>query len=557
MKYISRIYVAVCFLLTAVGAKAQLTDSKLCSPFDFGLLLSSSFGELRSNHYHAGVDFKTQGVSGMPIKCVDDGYVCRAKVETGGYGLALYVMHNGYMTVYAHLDRFPGKIAEVVREYQYEKERFAVDITFLPSEFPVKRGRFLAHAGNSGYSFGPHLHFEVRDEYGNELYDPLQFYKDEIEDTRAPQIFAVSVYPRQGKGALFAESSSRVFELQDGVLADTIDAWGDIAFAIEALDFMDYTTNKYGIYRTELLVDGKMYFESQMDNFSFDEYKLIYSGMDKGLERRGEGDFQKLFVAPNNNFRGFKTGDDRGWVTIDEERLYNVVCRAIDYHGNECVLEMVVRGDSCSIANPADGELLQWRNKNTISTNGASLVIPKGGLFDDAYLTITKDSVCTISGGYASTGEEVFFRRSAELSLSAADVDADDKSKLCIYEMTDNDTTWVGGKYDNGNVVGKISSQGRYCIGVDTVPPVLEPVNEGYWMTNERVVFDLYDNETRVSSFRGTLNDEFVLFKYNSKDKRLTLDLEQERVNFGEHLLKVVVTDAYGNRTVFEKEIEY
>ena len=90
------------------------------SPFDFRLLLSGNFGELRSNHFHAGVDFKTQGVVGKPIKCVADGYICRAKVQSGGYGRALYVMHdNGYMTVYGHLDRFPDIVAERIRENQY------------------------------------------------------------------------------------------------------------------------------------------------------------------------------------------------------------------------------------------------------------------------------------------------------------------------------------------------------------------------------------------------------------------------------------------------------
>ena len=560
MKHLSnRIYITICLLLVTVGAAAQLKgDVKLHSPFDFDLLLSANFCELRSDHFHAGVDFKTEGVTGKEIKCVADGYICRAKVDVTGYGQALYVMHDGFMTVYAHLDRFPAGVAERVRKYQYSKERFDVDINFQPGEFPVKGGEFLAYAGNTGYSFGPHLHFELRDGAGNELYNPLPYYKDEIEDTRAPEATAIVVYPRQGGGALSAKGSSRVFKLKNGVLADTIEAWGDIAFAVEALDYMDNSTNKYGIYRTELLVDGKMLFESQMDNISFNENKLILSFVDKGRERRDEGVFQKLFVAPNNKLREIKTGDSKGWVTVDEERLYNVECRLIDYHGNSRVLNLVVRGKRCGIAEPSGDGLLSWRNKNTVSAPGARLVISKGELFDDAYLTITNDSVCTISGGYASTGEEVFFRRGAQLSLSAAGVNAADKSKLYMYEIEEDENSWVrNSKYTDGNVVGKISSQGRYAIGVDTVPPVLRPVGEKKWMKNARVVFEVYDDETRVTLFHGTLNGEFVLFGYNRKDRRLTLDLRQENIKHGKHELKVVVTDAYGNSTVFEKSIKY
>ena len=153
---------AVLLLVLPIGnSNAQTDDAGLASPFDFPLLLSANFAELRSSHFHAGVDFKTQGVVGLPIKCVADGYICRAKVQAGGYGLALYVMHDTLMTVYGHLDRFPAGVAERVRECQYSNERFTVDINFLPDEFPVKRGEILAYAGNTGFSFGPHLHFEI------------------------------------------------------------------------------------------------------------------------------------------------------------------------------------------------------------------------------------------------------------------------------------------------------------------------------------------------------------------------------------------------------------
>ena len=141
-------------LLSVGGSLAQPSlDEGLRSPFDFDILLSASYAELRSNHFHAGLDFKTGGVVGKPIMCVADGYIYRAKVEAAGYGMALYVMHDGFMTVYAHLDRFPDALAKRVRKYQYDKERFEVDMYFSPGDYPVKLGEFLAYAGNTGYSF--------------------------------------------------------------------------------------------------------------------------------------------------------------------------------------------------------------------------------------------------------------------------------------------------------------------------------------------------------------------------------------------------------------------
>ena len=175
-KHLTRILFTLFLFVVAGRSLAQPSmDDGLNRPFDFDLLLSASYGELRSNHFHAGLDFKTCGVVGKPIKCVADGYIYRAKVEAAGYGMALYVMHDGFMTVYAHLDRFPEAIAKRVRKYQYDKEQFEVDLYFLPADYPVKRGEFLALAGNTGYSFGPHLHFELRDASGTRLYNPLPY----------------------------------------------------------------------------------------------------------------------------------------------------------------------------------------------------------------------------------------------------------------------------------------------------------------------------------------------------------------------------------------------
>ena len=561
MTLLKNIFLIATLLLVAGRSSAQPSlDEGLHRPFDFDLLLSASYGELRSNHFHAGLDFKTGGVVGKPIKCVADGYIYRAKVEAAGYGMALYVMHDGYMTVYAHLDRFPDAIAKRVRKYQYDKECFEADLYFLPGDYPVKRGEFLAYAGNTGYSFGPHLHFELRDATGNRLYNPLPYYKHLVVDTRAPRATAVAVYPHRGAGALFAGQESRVFPLKGNVLPDTIEAWGDIAFGIEALDYMDNTTNKYGLYSIELLVDSVLCFAMKMDSFTFSENKLILACVDQGRENRGEGSFQKLFKTANNPFGEYKTGAERGWVTIDRERLYKVECRIAEYHGNESSYAFVVRGSRCeAVEHPdAGAPLLHWNKANVIETEGARLRIPKGGMFDDACLNIVYDDSCTLSGSCHSTDEDVVFWHGAKLSLRPGDdVEGVAREKLYICKKTPKGSSWVGGKYSDGWLTATISSQGVYDVAVDSVPPVLSPVNEAIWEQNAKVVFDLYDSETRMTSFRGTLNGKYVLFKYNRKDRRLTFDFKQENIKSGTHRLKVVATDACGNSAVFEKNIKY
>ena len=557
---LNRIVFVVTLLQVSLCVQAQsVADAGLRSPFDFEIVLSASYGELRSNHFHSGVDFKTGGVVGKPIKCVADGYIYRAKVEAAGYGMALYVKHDGYMTVYAHLDRFPDAVAKRVRKYQYDNECFGVDLYFAPGDYPVKRDEFLANAGNTGYSFGPHLHFELRDASGNKLYNPLLYYKHLVTDTRAPKATEIAVYPRLGRGVLFGGCESRTFALKGNVLPDTIEAWGDIAFGIEALDYMDKTTNKYGLYSIELFVDSLLCFETKMDSFTFAQNKLILACVDQARERREEGTFQKLFRMPNNPFAEYRSGAERGWVTIDEERLYNVECRIADYHGNENRYSVVVRGCSSEIVQPVRVSApLRWNRENFLADDGARLRIPKGSMFDDACLNLVYDDSCTLSGNCFSTDEDVCFWRGAKLSLQLGDdVAGVDTGKLYICKKSPEETSYVGGKYSDGWLSATISSQGVYDIAVDTVPPVLLPVNEAAWEGNSKVILSLDDKETALASFRGTLNGKFVLFKYNRKDRRLTFDLKQENIKSGIHQLKVVATDVCGNVAVFEKEIKH
>ena len=143
---------------------------------------------MRANHFHGGVDFKTQGEIGKPIHCIADGYVSRVSVTPGGYGQALYITHpNGYTSVYGHISKFAPAVAKLVEEYQYENETFAVDLKFEPGQLAFKSGEIIALSGNEGYSFGPHLHMEIRRTDTGELIDPLQFYTDKVKDTTPPR----------------------------------------------------------------------------------------------------------------------------------------------------------------------------------------------------------------------------------------------------------------------------------------------------------------------------------------------------------------------------------
>lgn len=538
---------------------AQGIDTLFVPPFDFPLLLSGNFGELRTDHFHSGVDFKTQGVVGKPIRCVADGYICRASVTPGGYGKALYVMHdNGYMSVYAHLDRFPQAVDKRVREYQYRNEVFRTNLWFKPNEFRIKQGDFLAYAGNSGYSFGPHLHFEIRDASGNELYDPMAFYKDKLTDTRPPRIHAVSLYPERGKGVLNGSASSSVYAVDGDTLSALIEAWGRIGFGVKALDYMDGTNNKYGIRDIELYVDGKKYFTSVMSNFSFDEDLFINAWLDYGrMYNNGEW-FQKLFVTENNELRLLDADENGGWLMVDEEREYNVEYRLSDYHGNTTSCSFVVRGKKAAIPLPAPyTHALYCNANNRVEFVGMRLDVPKDVLFEDAFLNIRLQKSDGVTWRYSLTDTVYPMLKGSKISFWVGGDLPMDKSKLYVRHIEPDDTSSVGGVYANGWITADITVLDCYEVAVDTVAPVLLPEGEEQWVKKGRITLSLDEKETSLKSFKGTLDGKFILFEYNSKNKEFTLDLKKERVLPGVHRLRFVATDRCGNEAVYEKDIEY
>lgn len=558
----SRAFCVFCILMTYFSSVyANRTDSiEMCEPFNFPLLLSGNFGELRSNHFHAGLDFKTQGASGKQILLPADGYISRVTVSPGGYGKAIYVVHdNGYMTVYGHLHKFPDNIAAIVRERQYRDETFAVDITFDSGEFPVKRGEVLALAGNSGYSFGPHLHFEVRVADGNELLNPMRFYKNKLSDTRPPQVQAVSVTPYLGRGVVEGGTSAVIRRLDGVTLRDTLEMWGTVGFAIKAKDVMDNTNNSYGVYSIKLYVDDSLRFSSNMDGYARNETRLINAWVDyERYIKKGDW-FLRSYILENNPLRILHADANRGWLTIDDERVYNVEYRLADYHGNTTSCKFAVRGKKDTIPEISDlrGHYLYWFLNNEISYPGMRLKIPRGELFEHAFLNVTEEQQSALSRRYNLGGMRYPLRRKASLSLLVSDSLGLDSSKLYMKRITGKGSSAVNGKYSAGWLTSDITVLGCYEVGIDTVAPVVKSVNEKRWGRNGNIVFSVYDKETGIKEFKGTVDGSFVLFEYNSKSGRITCDLRKEKITRGRHTLRFYVIDNVGNMANVEKVIIY
>ena len=550
----------LCSLVSSSALKAQTTEPAFGVPFDFPLLLSGNFGELRSNHFHGGLDFKTQGKVGKPLLAIADGYISKVTVTPGGYGNALYITHdNGYTSVHGHLDRFLPEIARLVHDKQYREQSFVVTLEFGPEEFRVKQGDIVAYAGNTGYSFGPHLHMEIRTTDTNEPVDPLPFYKDKIMDNIPPRATHIMVYGAKDKGKVaFAEESKDVKEVDGKIIFNSqfstlilLTAWGRISTAISANDYMDGTTNNYGVRYVRLYVDDELVSYSDVDRFSFDEDLLINSWTDYAERRRSGLWYMRSFVAEHNPLRMLHAGEERGWVTINEERDYHFRYELEDLHGNLTTYRFVVRGQRMPLA----GAVRNYRyymnaaRANRFYAAGVELWIPEETLFEDAdldYDVIPSDT--DQADIYQFCSQPIPLKQSAEVTLPVHLKDNIHSKKLYVARVNGNQRIYCGGTYRYGRITANIRELGTYTVCVDTIAPKITPIGENTWKKKGVVTFRIADGETGIRSYQGKIDDKWVLFKYSSKNARLWCDLKAEGIAPGSHEIEIEVEDMRRNK---------
>ncbi|MEG1379992.1 MAG: M23 family metallopeptidase, partial [Bacteroidales bacterium] len=311
--------------LATLTATAQAGPERTYQiPVKMQPFLSGNFAELRNNHFHSGIDFKTQGSTGHPIYSFDEGWVSRISVSPWGYGNALYISHhNGMTTVYAHLENFSPEIRRYVKDYQYEHETFIADIYPDKEDLPVKRGEIVAKSGNSGSSGGPHLHFEIRDTETQDPIDPLPYFINKVKDTTKPNLRNIRIYPIEGVvNGGNAPVTTNPVRKEDGstVLNKTVTAWGKIGIGVKAYDRMDETTNIYGVKQVRLFVDDTLHFSMQHNRFAFADTRYLNSLIDYADWQSRRSMVMKLFIDPGNNLNCYRQAIDRGEITINEER---------------------------------------------------------------------------------------------------------------------------------------------------------------------------------------------------------------------------------------------
>lgn len=524
------------------------------NPLDIPIYLAGTFGELRSNHFHSGIDIKTQQKEGFKVFAVGEGHVSRIKVNHWGYGKALYVTHpNGYTSVYAHLKKYSDKIEAYIKKHQYQKESFEIQLYPNSSELQLEKGEVIAYSGSTGGFVAPHLHFEIRDANSRPI-NPM-YFGIIVKDDKKPSINVLMAYPLDD----FSHINQSNIPLQvpfkqlsnGNLLANKLYASGTIGLGINVFDRLNGALNKNGIVSLEMLVNGEKKYSHIMEKFSFAESKYINLLIDYERYAKINQRIQRCFVEPKNKLSVYKDVKNHGYLTIDDGQTYNVEIIAKDFVGNQKKLIVPIVGKTDSIIVQKEEKQTPYQIKssefNKFSQNGVTVAFSKNTFYNDFYLNFD------IKDGAAFLHEEktVPVHSKFTLTFDVSSYSSEEKKKLFIAKYNSKGYPSYSSTVKKENTFyTRTKSLGKYSLLSDNEKPKLKIYNfkNEQWMTNyKKLVLKTSDNLSGIKSYRGEIDNQWILLEYSPKHGTLTYDFSDKKLEGAKHQLKVIVKDNVGN----------
>ena len=538
------------------------------NPLGVPTVLAGTFGELRSNHFHSGVDIKTQGKEGLKVYAPADGYVSRIKVGQYGYGKALYVTHpNGFTTVYGHLSKYADKIQDYVKAIQYKKENYETgNLFFKEDKFPVKKGEIIAFSGDTGSSGGPHLHFEFRDTKTEHIINPLFFGLKPI-DTKPPTLLALKAYPLNNSARINNQNKSFVVPLKSlgngEYKVDKIAASGSIGFSVRVLDRLDKATNKNGIYSLEMFVNGKRFYHHHVETFSFAESKFINLHIDYPHYKKYKKKYQKTYKETANKLSTYDSLINNGKINIKNGLNYNIEIIAKDYNGNASSLKIPVIGKESNtiFMKPKDTTAYKIIAKNfqKFTQKNVTVAFPKNTFYEDLYLDFKVDK------GVAKIHTPTIpLDKSFTLTFNVAKYSETAKQQLYIANVENAKYPWYQyTRKKDSTFYTTTKTLGKYALVSDTYKPKISILylKNNQWISKSKTIkVKITDRGSGIKNYRATIDGKWILMEYNHKKKILTYNFSDKKLVGSKHIFKIVVSDNVGNTntlstTFFKKQV--
>lgn len=558
--------ISLVFLLILWISSNMYSQKKFVPPVNYDLRLSGSFGELRKNHFHAGIDIKSSGnYNTNKVIAIMDGFVSRIKVGPDGYGKAVYIDHpNGLTSVYAHLNNFNKDLEKFVNDYQYKNQTFVIDIDSL--NIPINKGEIIGQVGNTGRSFGPHLHFELRNTITENPINPF-IYGFKPKDNRPPELLKLKIVALDTS---FNELNSKIYSIKKSkkgnyyTVPNTI-SYGAWRIGIEVLGFdrMNSAPNKNGIYKMTMNVNGESVYGFKMDSLDYSTQNDLNAHIDYKEYLSNKSKYIRTYILPGNDLDIYTKKSSNYIVPLFKNKVTAIELIAEDYHGNKSILQFSIKRSEEIIDQEPKlfNHKLTYGKEEFVRNLGYYLNFNRNDLFKDMFLFLSRsndDSEDIYSNDIIVFTNYEAFKNKVDLFILPLKVDSF-ADKMCIVKVEDDKYINNGNHIVDGYFHTQINSGGTYKVMIDTISPTIIASNFKYNMIKSKSIsFKISDNfDTAVYAktleYNGYIDNEWVLFEYNIKTKKITHKFRKS-LNKGKHHIKVVLKDDRNNTSVFEND---
>lgn len=527
---------------------------------------AGTYGELRGDHFHCGLDMRTNGVVGRKIYAADDGYVSRITIGPWGYGNMIQITHpSGYKTMYGHLLGFAPQFRKLVTERQYAEESWRQYLDFPPDSLPVKRGDLIAYSGNTGSSAGPHLHFEVQDENGVPVNLQITGIYD-LKDSEAPVIRDVRIVgcsPFYGTLYTYAVDGK----------GDTLKVPKSFYIAVDSYDVMAGTPGKLAVYKYEAFLDGESFFSFEEGNIPYSDGRYIASLLDHALRRSTGRYFVKTQIDPNNALSDRITAVNNGIISLSDTLAHNLRIETTDVYGNRTAKNLCVkRCDSLfsgKVPFAPEGEFAAWDKDSKFFFDGLTVFIPQNALYRNAYFKAEKlrdsyapqKNIPAMSALWSVGDGDIPLHKAVTLSFKC-NIPAMYRSRAIVARVGRGGyLSGVGGSFNplTDEMSVNVNSFGSFCVTADMASPEISfKFAEGASIKTSSVKFELKDRLSGIREYRCEIDGHWVVAPLDGKTSTVEIPLEVARISRGKkHRLRVTAEDNVGNKTVTERNFTW
>tara|TARA_X000000368_G_scaffold164024_1_gene129322 strand:+ start:18140 stop:19687 length:1548 start_codon:yes stop_codon:yes gene_type:complete len=509
--------------------------------------LSGNFGEIRSSGFHTGIDIKTKGKVGEIIRSIDDGYISRIQVSTVGYGKVIYINHsNGLKSVYGHLQDFSKEIDEQIKYFQYRAETFTINKFFKENEIRIKAGQIIGYSGNTGTSFGPHLHFEIRT-YNDVPLNPLN-YNYKVEDSIRPEARKLFAY-KEKKGSLF-KKRLKMKKINDSIYETQLKSVDTIFFGIETIDKQSFTYNVNGTYKILLKENSSDLIEFKFDSLTFDEKRLFLKHLDFKELVENNSKIILLNNEINSNYK-FVRKNQSGRFYVKNSDIKDITIMLSDLNKNNTYVKIKMIGDSIEKFGGSKrvefNKIIRADLSYDLTYNNANVKFRKNTFYRDTTIDFDfKNDTLYIINPYVPVNKSFIINFPIDIDL---------KKGLYLARLDKNGNKFFSSsQLKNNFLISNTKALGKYYINVDTIKPTIKKIGKNKIINkNQNLGYLINDDETGIKKYKAYINDKWALFEYEPKKNYIQFRPDNFINLKNENNLLIEIEDMVGNVTKYQE----